>query len=54
MHDARPTLREDEQPEKSSGKGGFRFIGMELTIFSTAVLIFVIALIVILFFYFSR
>lgn len=54
MPDERPTLREHRQPEKSSGKGGFQFIGIELTIFSAAVLVFVIALIVILFFSFSR
>ena len=50
MCDDEPTRPEDRRDDKSSGKGGFQFIGIELTMFSTAVIIFVIALIVILFF----
>jgi hypothetical protein len=54
MRNDRPTPQEHQQPEESRGKGGFRFIGLELTIFSAAVLVFVIAIIVILFFALSR
>ena len=53
QHD-QTTLPEDQRPKKSSGKGGLQFIGMELTIFSAAILVFVIAIIVILFFALSQ
>jgi len=54
MQNERPTLPNERRPDKSSGKGGLRFIGIELNIFATAVLIFAIGLTVILFFYFSQ
>lgn len=53
MRNDDPILPEERRDDESSGKRGFQFIGMELTIFSTAVIVFVIALIMILFFVLS-
>ncbi len=54
MENDQPRSPEDQHPSKSGDKRGLRFIGVELTIFSAAVLVFLIGLSVILFMYFSR
>jgi hypothetical protein len=50
-----PSAPPENRPDtKRRSKGGLRFIGMELTIFSAAILIFVIAIVFIVFMALSR